>query len=108
CSKNDGSKSVYEHKIETNFDMLNEFRNTQVFSEIVKQNLSRQVRYNQGFGYAKRAVNLALEIGCENELNKLLQDWIKEKEREKIESNKENLPIISNPHQTRTKGAPKK
>ena len=108
CSKKDGGKSVYEHKIKIDFDMLNEIRNTQVFSETVKQNLSRQVKYNQGFGYAKRAVDLALEIGCENELNKLLQSWIKEKEKEKSESNKENLPSISNPHQTRTKGAPKK
>ena len=98
CNKKDGSKSIYEHKIKIDFDMLNEIRNIQVFSETVKQNLSRQVKYNQGFGYAKQAVDLVLEIGCENELNKLLQGWIKEKERKKSESDKEDLPIISNPH----------
>ena len=106
--KKDGSKFVYEHKIRTNFDTLNEIHNTQVFSETVKQNLSRQVKYNQGFGYAKRAVDLALEIGCENELNKILQNWIKEKEKEKSGSNKENQPIISNSYQMCTKGALKK
>jgi hypothetical protein len=68
---------------------------------------------SQGLGYAKKALNLALENGWENELNKLLQHWIKEKEKEifdnlENESNKENLPNISNPHQTCTKGAPKK
>ena len=73
---------------------------------LVKQNIVRVL------GMQKRAIDLALEIGCEDDLNNLLQVWIKEKEREryddlKNESNKENLPNISNPHQTRTKGAPK-
>lgn len=111
CNKNlasDGSDVIYEHQIETNFDRLNEIRHTQVFSETVKKNLSHQVKYSQGLGYAKKALNLALENSCENELNKLLQHWIKEKEKEIYESNKENLPNISNPRQTRTKGAPKK
>ena len=104
---------IYEHQIETNFDTLNKIRHIQVFSETVKQNLSHKAKYNKDFRYAKKAINLALEIGCENELNSLLQCWIKEKEKEiddknKNESNKENLPDISNPYQTRTKGAPKK
>jgi hypothetical protein len=56
---------------------------------------------------------LALEIGCEDELNTLLQCWVKDKEkkihdRNEIESNKENWLNISNPYQTRTKGASKK
>ncbi len=93
--------------------MLNKIRHTQVFSETVKQNLTRQVKYNQGFGYAKRAIDLALEIGCEDDLNNLLQNWIKKKEKKRIDnlksdSNNENLPNISNPHQTHMKGAPKK
>jgi len=113
CSKKYNGEFKYEHQIQTNFDGLNKIRCVQVFSESVKQNLSHKAKYNQGFGYAKRAINLALEIGCENELNSLLQCWIKEKEKEiddknKNESNKENLPDISNPYQTRTKGAPKK
>ncbi|KAF0499739.1 protein far1-related sequence 5-like [Gigaspora margarita] len=92
--------------------LLNEIRHTQIFSETVKQNLSCQVKYNQGFGYAKRAVNLALETGHENELNELLLGWIKETGR-KVHSNsnktdKENLLNISNPYLTRTKGASKK
>lgn len=112
-SASDEDEVVYEHQIEMNFDMLNEIRHTQVFSETVKQNLTRQVKYNQGFGYAKRAIDLALEIGCEDDLNNLLQNWIKKKEKERIDnlksdSNNENLPNISNPHQTHTKGAPKK
>ena len=51
-------------------------------------------------------------MGCENKLNKILQDWIKAKERiirdNLSKSNKENFPNISNPYQVRTKGAPKK
>lgn len=108
----DGNENVYEHQIETDYTILNEIRHTQTFSETVKQNLSRQAKYNQGFGYAKRAIDLAFEIGCENELNTLLRNWIKEKENVIHESisefNEENLSHINNPHQTRTKGAPKK
>ncbi|CAB4382816.1 unnamed protein product [Rhizophagus irregularis] len=89
-SLSDNREFVYEHLIEPNFDILNEIH----------------------IGYAKKAVNLALEMGCEDELNKLLQNWIKVKERtirdNLSKSNKENLPNISNPRQVRTKGAPKK
>ncbi|CAB4431445.1 unnamed protein product [Rhizophagus irregularis] len=79
----------------------------------VKKNLFNQVKYSQGFGYAKKALNLALKNGCENKLNRLLQHWIKDKEKEiyvnqENESNKENLSNISNPYKTCTKGAPKK
>ena len=42
----------------------------------------------------------------------MLQRWIREKENEtsfrQLEINKENLPNISNPYQTCTKGAPRK
>ncbi len=43
-----------------------------------------------------------------------MQSWIKEKEKERqnetltCNSNKENLPNVSNPYRTRTKGAPRK
>jgi len=97
---------IYEHQIRPDFSLLHEIRHTQAFSETVKQNLSHQAKYNQGFGYTKKAIGLALEIGCEDELNGMLQRWIREKERSRI--GKENLPDISNPHETRTKGAPKK
>ena len=42
--------------------------------KLAEQNLSHQAKYNQGFGYAKQTVNIALEISCKNELNKLLKD----------------------------------
>src|ERR1051325_7374192 len=102
---------MHEHQIMPDFSLLHEIRHTQACSETVKQNLSRQAKYNQGFGYAKKAIGLALAIGCEGELNEMLQRWIREKENEtrsrQLETNKENLPI-SNPYQTRTKGAPRK
>ncbi|CAG8603631.1 9906_t:CDS:2, partial [Diversispora eburnea] len=104
-------KSIYEHQIRTNFDILNEFRNTQLFSETVRANLSHKAKYNLGFGYAKQAIGLALEMGYEDELNMILRNWISEKKRERqpeCTSNKENLPNISNPYQTRTKGTSKK
>ena len=103
---------MHEHQISPDFSLLHEIRHTQAFSETVKQNLSHQAKYNQGFGYAKKAIGLALETGCEDELNKMLQRWIREKEREthfrQLETNKENLLNISNPYQARTKGAPRK
>ena len=43
--------------------MLNEICHTQVFSETVKKNLSQRVKYSQGLGYVKKALNLALENG---------------------------------------------
>jgi len=95
---------AHKHKIDTNFDGLNKIRYTQEFSETVKKKLSHKVKYNQGFGYAKRAINLALEIGCEDELNTLLQHWVRDKEKEihvqnESELNKEILPNITNPYQ---------
>ncbi|CAG8826948.1 24021_t:CDS:2, partial [Gigaspora margarita] len=68
------NESVYEHQIEMNYSFLNEIWQTQIISDTVKQNLNCQVKYNQGFGYAKKAVELALETSPENELNKLLQN----------------------------------
>ena len=97
---------MHEHQISPDFSLLHEIRHTQAFSETVKQNLSHQAKYNQGFGYAKKAIGLALETGCKDELNEMLQRWIREKERSRI--GKENLPEINNPHETRTKGAPRK
>ncbi|CAG8756397.1 6747_t:CDS:2, partial [Racocetra fulgida] len=68
-----------------------------------------QEEYNQGFGYAKKAINLALQLGEEDELNELLLDWINKKERKIRDSRLEDETLnISNPYQIRTKGAPKK
>ncbi|CAB4491542.1 unnamed protein product [Rhizophagus irregularis] len=96
----------------TDFSLLHEIHHTQAFSETAKQNLSHKAKYNQGFGYMKKAIRLALEIGCTDELNGMLQRWIREKENEtrsrQLEIDKENLPNISNPYQTRIKGAPRK
>ncbi|KAF0530101.1 protein far-red impaired response 1 isoform x3 [Gigaspora margarita] len=108
----DSNEPVYEHQIEMNYSFLNEIRQTQIISDTVKQNLNFRVKYNQGFGYAKKAVELALETGLENELNKLLQNWIKKTEKKFYcdlnESSKENLPDISNPYLTSTKSASRK
>ncbi|CAG8597395.1 9900_t:CDS:2 [Cetraspora pellucida] len=104
--------SIYEHQINSGFNFLNKIHHTQIFSETVKQNLSCQIKYNQGLGYAKKAVDLALETGYENELNKLLRDWINETERKMSynlnESNNKNLSNITNPYLTRMKDASKK
>src|SRR5277367_5618593 len=112
CSDICRDKPVYEHQIRTNFNLLNEIHHMHLFLETVMQNLSHKAKYNRGFGYAKKAIELSLDVGCEDEINGILQGWIKKKESEihgrNLESNKENLPNISNPHQTRTKGAPKK
>ncbi|CAG8776840.1 18379_t:CDS:1, partial [Gigaspora margarita] len=88
--------------------MLNEIRYTHKLSETVRQNLSRKTKYNQGFGYAKKAIDLALQLGQENELNTLLLDWIKEKETEIYDKQLDHEISISNPYQVHTKGAQKK
>src|SRR3954452_12031183 len=103
---NEKNKPMHKHQIRPDFSLLHEIRHTQAFSETVKQNLSHQAKYNQGFDYAKKAIGLALETGCEDELNEILQRWIREKERSRID--KENLPEINNPYETRTKCAPRK
>ncbi|CAG8808896.1 17826_t:CDS:1, partial [Racocetra fulgida] len=46
----------------TNFNTLNEIRHTHILSETIRQNLLHKTKYNQGFGYAKKAINLALQI----------------------------------------------
>ena len=93
---------MYEYQVGLNFDLLHDIRHTQAFSKNAKQNLSCQTKYNQGFGYVKRAIELALEIGYE--LNGFLQSWISEKQNEIRDSNKKNLLNVSNPYQTRIKG----
>src|SRR6266480_4402697 len=50
---------VYEHQIAPDFDLLHDIHHTQAFSENAKQNLSHQAKYNQGFGYAKRAIGIS-------------------------------------------------
>ncbi|RIA95156.1 hypothetical protein C1645_758340, partial [Glomus cerebriforme] len=104
CSRK--NKPMYEYQIRPDFSLLYEIYHIQAFSETVKQNLSNQAKYNQGFSYAKKAIELALKIGCEDELNKILQEWIREKERSRI--GKENLPEINNSYETCTKGTLRK
>jgi len=100
---------IYKYQIETNFNTLNKIYHIQIFSETVKQNLSHKTKYNKGFRYAKKAINLALEMGCEDELNELLQHWIRDKEKKnKKVSDKKNLLNINNPYKIYTKGTPKK
>ncbi|PKK60259.1 hypothetical protein RhiirC2_856939 [Rhizophagus irregularis] len=104
--------AIYSEKNTVNPTLLHKIHHIQAFSETAKQNLSHKAKYNQDFGYAKKAIRLALEIGCEDELNGMLQRWIREKKNEtrsrQLEISKKNLPNISNPYQTRIKGAPRK
>ena len=77
CSNNnasDNGKPVYEYQIRTNFDVLNEIYHTWLFLKTIKQNLSHKAKYNKGFGYAKRAVRLALKLDYKNEINEILQN----------------------------------
>ncbi len=71
--------------------------------------MSHKAKYNKDFRYAKKAINLALEIGCKDELNELLQYWIRDKEKKnKKVSDKKNLLNINNPYKTHTKDTLKK
>ncbi|CAG8794855.1 22191_t:CDS:1, partial [Gigaspora margarita] len=89
---------IFEHQIATNFDMLNEIRHTYKLSETIRQNLSHKTKCNQGFGYAKKAIDLALQLGQEDKLNMLLLDWIKEKETEIYDKQLDHEISISNPY----------
>ncbi|CAG8780041.1 17000_t:CDS:2, partial [Cetraspora pellucida] len=79
-------------------------------------NLNSLIAYLDHANVHERAINLALQMGCKDEINQILQHWIKEKEKkicdeqleDELEFSKENRPCISNPYQTRIKGAQKK
>ncbi|RHZ71871.1 hypothetical protein Glove_251g40 [Diversispora epigaea] len=85
---------VYEHQIETNFDILHEIHNTQVYSDTVNQNLSHKAKYNQGIRNAKRAIELVLQVGCESELNLLLQDFNTQFEKMMVYSRQNSSDVL--------------
>ncbi|PKC59420.1 hypothetical protein RhiirA1_469461 [Rhizophagus irregularis] len=64
---------TYKYQIRTDFSLLHEIRHTQAFLKTAKQNLSFKAKYNQGFSYVKKAIELAFKIGCEDKLNGMLQ-----------------------------------
>ncbi|CAG8814495.1 17353_t:CDS:2, partial [Racocetra persica] len=58
----------------------------------VKQNLSCQAKYQQGLGYTKKAVNLALETGCESAPKKHIRNVL-ENHTSKRQNQKADEPI---------------
>lgn len=48
----------------------------QTFTFEVKQRVQRNVKYAYGFGKMKKALNLALDLGCENELIGMINSFI--------------------------------
>ncbi|CAG8584257.1 267_t:CDS:2, partial [Gigaspora margarita] len=74
----------------------------------VKTDASETYRRLMQLQYEETAIDLALQLDQENELNMLLLDWIKEKETKIYNKQLDYEISISNPYQIHTKGAQKK
>ncbi|CAG8650134.1 12173_t:CDS:2 [Funneliformis mosseae] len=92
---------MYEHQVRPDFSLLHEIRYTQAFLKTVKQNLSHQAKYNQGFGYTKKAIRLALKIGCEDELNNMCKGALRKRIKSVLEGNqKQKSSRTASTHQS--------
>ncbi|CAG8530558.1 24276_t:CDS:2 [Dentiscutata erythropus] len=84
-----------------NVEMMNDlhlfknFRPQCAFTSEIKKQVRREVRYVQGFGKVKKALNLALDLKCEDEFLDMISNFITRK-KSSIEStsNEENLCVL--------------
>jgi hypothetical protein len=66
-------------------------------------------RYGVSQGLTKQAMDLAIETNTDEELNRILRQWIAQKKIHSLHSDEYNQPvIILNPEHVRTKGASSK
>ncbi|CAB5370266.1 unnamed protein product [Rhizophagus irregularis] len=59
--------------------IFNQLRVPETFTPDIKQCLQRKVKYAYGFGKMKKALNLALDMGCENEIIDMINGFIDRK-----------------------------
>ncbi|RIB09791.1 hypothetical protein C2G38_2044032 [Gigaspora rosea] len=75
--------------------LFNKFRPQCAFTSEIKKQVRREVRYAQGFGKVKKALNLALDLNCEDEFLDIISNFITRKKSSiKSTSNEENLCVL--------------
>ena len=74
----------------TDLHIFNQLRVPDTFTMDVKQCLQRKVKYAYGFGKMKKALNLALDLGCENEIIDMVNGFIDRKKNDIEDVNGEN------------------
>ena len=88
----------------TDLHVLNELRGPETFTFEVKQRVQRNVKYAYGFGKMKKALNLSLDLGCENELIGMINSFIDCKKDGIVNINEEMR--IADPFVQKRRGRP--
>ncbi|CAB4443692.1 unnamed protein product [Rhizophagus irregularis] len=83
----------------TDLHIFKQLRIPDIFTNNIKQCLQRKVKYAYGFGKMKKALNLALDLGCENEIIDMINKFINckkniIKDANNDENNEENQQIL--------------
>ncbi|CAG8550152.1 90_t:CDS:2 [Gigaspora rosea] len=93
------------------FHIIDEIRGTNVHIMKNRQVVNKKVRYANGFGKMKKALNIALDLGCEEELIYIMTRFIDQKksaieniDNESIESQK---PTVMDPLVVKHRGQPR-
>ncbi|CAG8824741.1 2296_t:CDS:2, partial [Dentiscutata erythropus] len=60
-------EDVQDQDIRQKLQETVDFRPPYAFTTEIKQRMHREVRYANGFGKIKKALNLALDLNCEDE-----------------------------------------
>ena len=93
------NNSINDEVLITDLRIFNQLRIPETFTANVKQCLQRKVKYAYGFGKMKKALNLALDLGCEDEIIDMINGFINCKKNATIEdtnneNEEENLQIL--------------
>ncbi|CAG8788422.1 7324_t:CDS:2, partial [Gigaspora margarita] len=74
--------------------ILDKFRAPYTFTSEIKQHAQKKVKYAFGFEKAKRALNLALDIGCKDKFINIIDDFINRKKSSISNANNENIESL--------------
>ncbi|CAG8631666.1 6085_t:CDS:2, partial [Gigaspora margarita] len=91
------------------FDLhiFNKLRALDIFTYEVKKHVQRKTKYAYGFGKIKKALNLALDLGCEKEFIDMVNGFIDHKKKLTNDAtNENNNSHISNPYVQKLRGHP--
>ncbi|CAB4473728.1 unnamed protein product [Rhizophagus irregularis] len=87
--------------------IFNQLRIPDTFTTNIKQCLQRKVKYAYGFGKMKKALNLALDLGCEDEIINMINRFIDQKKKPINDTNNENENVqILDPVVQKRRGHP--
>ncbi|CAG8581179.1 10891_t:CDS:2, partial [Dentiscutata heterogama] len=71
--------------------ILDKFRALHTFMAEIKQHAQKKVKYVSGFGKAKRVLNLAFDMSCEDEFINIIDNFINQKKSNISITNDENI-----------------